>query len=137
MSKNSYEYKLQFRKSTAHSNVDALSQFPLTTAPATVPKPPEIVLLMDHLDFPQSVQQRLREKLVITHFYLMYYNLYYMVGQIYVIVVNPSHILVKAAGTVSTGSLSVVRKWIHLTHYITPKNIATTTWHAYGDITYV
>ena len=98
MSKNSYEYKLQFKKSTAHSNADALSQFPLPTAPATVPKPPEVVLLMNHLDFPQSVQQRLREKLVITHFYLMYYNLYYMVGQIYVIVMNPSHILGKAAG---------------------------------------
>ena len=46
----SYEYKLQFRKSTAHSNADALSRLPLTTAPVTVPEPPEIVLLMDHLD---------------------------------------------------------------------------------------
>ena len=45
----SYEYKLQFRESTAHSNADALSRLPLSMTPATVPDPPEIVLLMDHL----------------------------------------------------------------------------------------
>ena len=46
----SYEYQLQFRKSRAHSNADALSCLPLAAAPDTVPDPPEVVLLMEHLD---------------------------------------------------------------------------------------
>ena len=46
----SYEYQLQFRKSTAHSNADALSRLPLAATPDRVPNPPEVVLLMEHLD---------------------------------------------------------------------------------------
>ena len=46
----SYEYQLQFRKSTAHSNADALSRLPLAATPDRVPNPPEVVLLMKHLD---------------------------------------------------------------------------------------
>ena len=42
----SYEYQLQFRKSTAHSNADALSHLPLAATPDTVPDPSEVVLLM-------------------------------------------------------------------------------------------
>ena len=89
----SYEYKLQFRKSTAHSNADALSRLPLTTAPVTVPEPPEIVLLMDHLDSsPVSATEIKRET---SHnpllSRLVYYNLYYMVGQIHAMAMNSSH----------------------------------------------
>ena len=46
----SFEYQLQFRKSTAHSNADALSRLPLAATPDRVPHPPEVVLLMEHLD---------------------------------------------------------------------------------------
>ena len=43
------EYTLQFRKTEAHCNADALSRLPLPTAPKEVPVPPELVLLMQHL----------------------------------------------------------------------------------------
>ena len=46
----SYKYQLQFRKSRAHSNADALSRLLLAAAPDTVPDPPKVVLLMEHLD---------------------------------------------------------------------------------------
>ena len=45
-----YEYTLQFRKSSAHGNADAFSLLPLPDVPEAVPDPPEIVLLMEHLD---------------------------------------------------------------------------------------
>ena len=52
----SYEYNLQFRNSTAHSNADSLSRLPLTKIPVSVPYPPKIVLLMDHLERPITIQ---------------------------------------------------------------------------------
>ena len=45
-----YKYNLQFRKSSAHGNADALSRLPLPEGPEVVPDPPEVVLLMEHLD---------------------------------------------------------------------------------------
>ena len=48
-----YEYSLSFRPTEAHCNADALSRLPLASAPAEVPTPPELVLLVEHLaDFP-------------------------------------------------------------------------------------
>ena len=48
-----FEYTLQFRNTTAHTNADALSRLPVTTAVAETP--PELVLLTDHLaDSPVS-----------------------------------------------------------------------------------
>ena len=44
-----YKYTLQFRKTEAHCNADALSHLQLPTAPKEVPVPPELVLLMQHL----------------------------------------------------------------------------------------
>ena len=46
----SYEYSLGFRTSTANGNADALSRLPLPEAPKQVPVPPEVVLLMEHLE---------------------------------------------------------------------------------------
>ena len=43
----SYEYHLQFRKSKAHSNTDALGRLPLAAAPDTVPDPPEVASIAD------------------------------------------------------------------------------------------
>ena len=44
-----YEYTLVFRKTEAHSNMDALSRLSLSTVPAQVPAPLELALLMEHL----------------------------------------------------------------------------------------
>ena len=45
-----HQFQLQFRKLTAHLNADALSHLPPATTPDMVPDPPEVVLLMEHLD---------------------------------------------------------------------------------------
>ena len=45
-----YEYTLVFRKTEAHGIADALSRLPLLEAPAQTQTPPELVLLMDHLN---------------------------------------------------------------------------------------
>ena len=45
-----FEYQLKFRNTTAHANADALSRLPLPVEPVVRELPPEIVLLMDHLD---------------------------------------------------------------------------------------
>ena len=46
----SYKYSLVFRTSTANGNADALSRLPFPQAPKQVPIPPEVVLLMEHLE---------------------------------------------------------------------------------------
>ena len=45
-----FEYKLKFKNTTAHTNADALSHLPLPIQPPVKQPPPEIVLLVDHLD---------------------------------------------------------------------------------------
>ena len=45
-----FEYQLSFRNTSAHANADALSRLPLPVEPALQDPPPEIVLLINHLD---------------------------------------------------------------------------------------
>ena len=47
---SSYEYKISFRQSTAHGNADALSRLPLPDTEPHEDEPPELVLLVDHLN---------------------------------------------------------------------------------------
>ena len=49
ISLSSYEYDLEFCKTSAHTNADALSWLPLPVCPAEEDQVPEIVLLLDHL----------------------------------------------------------------------------------------
>ena len=45
-----YEYNIRFRNTTAHSNADALSRLPLPELQKESQTPPELVLLIDHLN---------------------------------------------------------------------------------------
>ena len=45
-----YEYTIAFKPTKSHGNADAMSRLPLTVQPATVPQPPEMILLMEQLD---------------------------------------------------------------------------------------
>ena len=44
-----FKYTLKFRRTSAHSNADALSRLPLPIEPAVAKVPPELVLLTEHL----------------------------------------------------------------------------------------
>ena len=74
----SYEYQLQFRKSTAHSNADALSCLPLVAIPDMVPDPPEVVLLMENLDSSPvcatDVKIEISRNLVLSHVLQFFIN---------------------------------------------------------------
>ncbi len=45
-----FEYKLKFRNTSTHVNANVLSRLPLPVEPVVKQLPPEIVLLVDHLD---------------------------------------------------------------------------------------
>ena len=45
-----FEYKLRFQNTTTHANTNALSHLPLPVEPSVKRPPPEVVLLVDHLD---------------------------------------------------------------------------------------
>ena len=45
-----FEYKLRFQNTTTHANLNALSHLPLPVEPSVKRLPPEVVLLVDHLD---------------------------------------------------------------------------------------
>ena len=47
---SAYEYSITFRKTQLHQNADALSRLPLPEAQKESSSPPELVLLMEHLD---------------------------------------------------------------------------------------
>ena len=54
---SSYEYKLVFRRTTAHANADALSRLPVQGEPSKEVEEPELVLLAEHLaDSPVTAQ---------------------------------------------------------------------------------
>ena len=56
-----FEYDLQFRNTKAHSNADALSCLPLTDTVADPVTPPELVLLLDHLDSSLVTSRQIKE----------------------------------------------------------------------------
>ena len=47
---SSFEYTLEFRVTSQHSNADALSRLPLPQTPSDVPTPAELVMLIQHLE---------------------------------------------------------------------------------------
>ena len=56
-----FEYNLQFRNTTAHANADALSRLPLKDTAPIVNSPPEIVLLVDHLNSSPITADQIKE----------------------------------------------------------------------------
>ena len=55
-----FEYTLKFRRTSAHSNADALSRLPLPVEPAIAKTPPELVLLAEHLDNSPVTAEQIR-----------------------------------------------------------------------------
>ena len=55
-----FEYTLKFRRTSAHSNADALSHLPLPVEPAIAKTPPELVLLAEHLDNSPVTAEQIR-----------------------------------------------------------------------------
>jgi len=47
---SNYEYQLCFRDTKSHANADALSRLPLPVSHPEVPRPPEVVHLINYLD---------------------------------------------------------------------------------------
>ena len=56
-----FEYTLEFRTTSQHSNADALSRLPLPEAPADVPTPAELVLLIQHLEETTVTASQIRQ----------------------------------------------------------------------------
>jgi hypothetical protein len=57
-----FEYRLTFRRTTAHANADALSRLPLPVQPEIEQPPPEMVLLCQHLDDSPVTAKHIQEK---------------------------------------------------------------------------
>ena len=55
-----FEYTLHFKRTSAHSNADALSRLPLPIEPAIAKTPPELVLLTEHLENSPVTADRIR-----------------------------------------------------------------------------
>ena len=56
-----YSYEIKFRSSGVHSNADTLSHLPLQEAPALVPTPPEMVLMLDQLESKSVTASQVRQ----------------------------------------------------------------------------
>ena len=56
-----FEYDLKFRNTTAHGNADALSRLPLTDTVPDDKTPPELVLLVDHLNSSPITADQIKE----------------------------------------------------------------------------
>ena len=46
---SSYSYSIKFKKSSLHSNADALSRLPISDHPAEVPMVPKVIALLEKL----------------------------------------------------------------------------------------
>ena len=56
-----FEYNLQFQNTTAHSNADVLGRLPLKETAPMIDTPPELVLLVDHLDSSPITANQIKE----------------------------------------------------------------------------
>ena len=55
---SNYEYTIRFRNTSAHGNADALGRLPVEEGPRDLETPPELVLLLDHLqDSPETANE--------------------------------------------------------------------------------
>ena len=62
-----FEYTLHFKRTSAHSNADALSRLPLPIEPAIAKTPPELVLLTEHLENSPVTADRIRVEILFCH----------------------------------------------------------------------
>ena len=55
-----YNYTIQYKEGKENANADALSRLPLTTSNLDIPKPAEVIYLMEHLDTSPLTSSQIR-----------------------------------------------------------------------------